>query len=46
MPAKVSTEVLFEEATKRNMRVIAGVTGVDAPATAPPGYCRTPQARG
>jgi guanine deaminase len=37
----VSTEVFFEEATRRNMRVIAGLTGVDR--FAPPDVAITPE---
>jgi guanine deaminase len=37
----VSTEVLFEEAAKRNMRMIAGLTGTDR--FAPPEVCITPE---
>jgi guanine deaminase len=37
----VSTEVFFEEAQKRNMRVIAGLTGIDR--MAPEEYLNTPE---
>jgi guanine deaminase len=37
----VSTEVFFEEATRRNMRVIAGLTGIDR--FAPDNYRNTPE---
>lgn len=37
----VSTEVFFEEADKRGMRVIAGLTGIDR--FAPPEVCITPE---
>ena len=36
----VSTEALFEEATRRNMRVIAGLTGIDR--NAPDAFIDTP----
>jgi len=38
----VSTEEFFEEATRRNMRVIAGLTGIDR--FAPKDFCITPDA--
>ncbi|KAF8062979.1 guaD [Scenedesmus sp. PABB004] len=41
MTARIATDVFFEEAAKRNMRVIAGVTGVDRPGEGPPGYTDT-----
>ena len=37
----VSTEEFFEEATRRNMRVISGVTGIDR--FAPADFCITPE---
>ncbi len=37
----VSTEVFFDEAAKRNMRVISGLTGIDR--MAPEEFCNTPE---
>lgn len=37
----VSSEVLFDEAAKRNIRIIAGLTGIDR--FAPPEVCITPE---
>jgi len=36
-----SVDAIFEEASSRNMRVIAGLTGIDRPGQAPPGYLDT-----
>jgi guanine deaminase len=41
MTDRVAADVFFEEASKRNMRVIAGVTGVDRAGEGPPGYTDT-----
>lgn len=43
-PFPASVEVFFEEASKRNMRVISGLTGVDRVGEGPPGYATTPEA--
>lgn len=40
-PFPDSVDVFFEEASKRNMRVIAGLTGVDRPGEGPEGYADT-----
>jgi guanine deaminase len=41
MTDRDASDVFFEEASKRNMRVIAGVTGVDREGWGPPGYIDT-----
>ena len=43
-PFPGSVDVFFEEASKRNMRVISGLTGVDRKGEGPPGYATTPGA--
>ena len=39
--APAATEELFDEAARRNMRLIAGLTGIDR--LAPPGYASSPE---
>jgi guanine deaminase len=43
-PFPASVQVFFEEASKLNMRVIAGLTGVDREGEGPPGYRTTAEA--
>src|SRR5947208_16120935 len=39
--APTATEELFDEAARRNMRLIAGLTGIDR--LAPPGFASSPE---